>query len=186
MRPDRKLDDATSPVEADRPHLQRAFAPSARRTVLESRRSALQMAMACQAGTNDPQIAALLSDNRDKNRAGALLAGQERHSTRGIPLGRRATPGVTGRSRSATSHPARQIAHSYSSQGLTGTAVAMDLYGSTETNIAAAVRSARRLRGHPIHSDTLRYWTGLLHEARRQMASASARGTGALAQLVAD
>lgn len=63
---------------------------------------------------------------------------------------------------------------------------AMELHGSIEANLVAAVRSARRLRGHPIHADTLQHWTDLLHQARRQLAAGQARPTGTLKQLVAD
>ncbi len=50
----------------------------------------------------------------------------------------------------------------------------MKLHGSIEDNLKAAVRSARRLRGHPVHADTLKHWSDLLHHARRELAS----GTG--------
>lgn len=62
----------------------------------------------------------------------------------------------------------------------------MELHGSIETNLVAAVRSARRLRGHPIHADTLQHWTDLLHQARRQLAAELASETETLKQLVAD
>ena len=63
---------------------------------------------------------------------------------------------------------------------------AMELHGSIETNLAAAVRSARRLRGHPIHADTLQHWTELLHQARRQLSADPANDADTLKQLVAD
>ena len=62
----------------------------------------------------------------------------------------------------------------------------MELHGSIEINLASAVRSARRLRGHPIHTDTLQHWTDLLHQARRQLAANPANATETLKQLVAD
>ena len=62
----------------------------------------------------------------------------------------------------------------------------MELHGSIEANLVAAVRSARRLRGHPIHADTLQHWTDLLHQARRQLAANPANATETLKQLVAD
>jgi hypothetical protein len=43
----------------------------------------------------------------------------------------------------------------------------MELVGSLEENLTAAVRSAKRLREHPVHTDTLQYWADLLHYARR-------------------
>lgn len=45
----------------------------------------------------------------------------------------------------------------------------MELHGSIEQNLAAAVRSARRLKGHPIHADTIEHWTELLSQARREL-----------------
>ena len=62
----------------------------------------------------------------------------------------------------------------------------MDVHGSIETNLASAVRSARRLRGHPVHADTLQHWTDLLHQARRELAADPDSATGTLKQLVAD
>ncbi len=47
----------------------------------------------------------------------------------------------------------------------------MKLHGSVQENLVAAVRSARRLRAHPVHGDTLKYWSDLLHHARRELAS---------------
>jgi hypothetical protein len=35
------------------------------------------------------------------------------------------------------------------------------------------VNSARRLRGHPVHADTLGHWSNLLHHARRELAEGS-------------
>jgi hypothetical protein len=47
----------------------------------------------------------------------------------------------------------------------------MKLHGSIQENLVAAVRSARRLREHPVHADTRRHWEDLLHHARRALAS---------------
>ena len=44
----------------------------------------------------------------------------------------------------------------------------MKLHGSVAGNLTAAVRSVRRLRGHPVHADTLGYWEELLLHARRE------------------
>jgi hypothetical protein len=49
----------------------------------------------------------------------------------------------------------------------------MELDGTILSNLASAVQSARRLRGHPVHPDTLAYWTEILHHARREMAGNS-------------
>jgi len=44
----------------------------------------------------------------------------------------------------------------------------MKLHGNLESNLSAAVRSARRLRGHPVHLDTLSYWGELIRHARSE------------------
>ena len=49
----------------------------------------------------------------------------------------------------------------------------MDLHGSIANNLTSALRSARRLRGHPVHADTLDHWTDLLHHARRDLTGGS-------------
>jgi hypothetical protein len=45
----------------------------------------------------------------------------------------------------------------------------MKLHGSISDNLASALRSVRRLRGHAVHADTIGHWTDLLHHARRQL-----------------
>jgi hypothetical protein len=42
----------------------------------------------------------------------------------------------------------------------------MDLEGTLTSNLQAAIASAQRLRGHPVHKDTLEFWRELLAEAR--------------------
>ena len=42
----------------------------------------------------------------------------------------------------------------------------MKLHGTMLNNLASAVRSARRLKGQPVHPDTLGHWTDLLGHAR--------------------
>lgn len=49
----------------------------------------------------------------------------------------------------------------------------MEITGSVAKNLTSAVQSARRLRGHPVHADTLAHWTALLHHARRVLADGS-------------
>ena len=49
----------------------------------------------------------------------------------------------------------------------------MELHGSIEDNLVAAVRSARRFRVHPVHADTLNHWGDLLQHARRALESGS-------------
>ena len=62
----------------------------------------------------------------------------------------------------------------------------MELHGSTEANLIAAVRSARRLRGHPVHPDTLNHWRELLHHARRAIADEDFPESDAMKQLVVE
>jgi hypothetical protein len=49
----------------------------------------------------------------------------------------------------------------------------MELAGTLDENLSAAIRSARRLREHPVHVDTLQYWADLLDYARRSAAADS-------------
>ena len=43
----------------------------------------------------------------------------------------------------------------------------MRIEGSVRANLIAAVASARRLRGRPVHGDTIAYWHQLLDYARK-------------------
>lgn len=43
----------------------------------------------------------------------------------------------------------------------------MRIEGSVRANLIAAVASARRWRGRPVHKDTVDHWRGLLLVARR-------------------
>ena len=47
----------------------------------------------------------------------------------------------------------------------------MQLHGPIETNVTAAIDSSRRLKGHPVHADTVSYWAAVLRQARREVAS---------------
>jgi hypothetical protein len=47
----------------------------------------------------------------------------------------------------------------------------MKLHGTLADNLNAAVRSAERLRGHPVHADTMNFWLELLSLARAQVRS---------------
>jgi hypothetical protein len=49
----------------------------------------------------------------------------------------------------------------------------MELHGSIANNLTSAVQSARRLRGHPVHADTLGHWADLLAHARQALAEGS-------------
>jgi hypothetical protein len=44
----------------------------------------------------------------------------------------------------------------------------MEIHGSISKNLEMALESAKRLRGHVVHADTLQFWTDLLSEARKQ------------------
>lgn len=65
-----------------------------------------------------------------------------------------------------------------------GYADQMELDGTLEANLVAAIRSARRLRGHPVYADTLSYWTDLLRQARRELPTTS--HADSVTQLVID
>jgi hypothetical protein len=43
----------------------------------------------------------------------------------------------------------------------------MQIEGSIRANLIAAIASARRLRGRPVHGDTIKYWRQLLDYARK-------------------
>ena len=49
----------------------------------------------------------------------------------------------------------------------------MELHGSIVNNLTSAVRSARRLSGHPVHADTIGHWADILRHARREQADGS-------------
>lgn len=51
--------------------------------------------------------------------------------------------------------------------------IAMQLHGSIETNLVLALQSARRLRDHPVHADTLAHWADLIRHARREIVADS-------------
>ncbi len=62
----------------------------------------------------------------------------------------------------------------------------MQIHGSTEGNLIAAVRSASRLRGHPVYADTIKHWADLLHHARRELSTNAALPSETLKRLVAE
>jgi hypothetical protein len=49
----------------------------------------------------------------------------------------------------------------------------MEIHGSIENNLTAAVQSARRLSGHPVHTDTVDHWRDLLAYARQNLTKGS-------------
>lgn len=62
----------------------------------------------------------------------------------------------------------------------------MQLHGSTEGNLMSAIRSASRLRGRPVHADTLKYWSDLIRHARGELSSQAGLPPESLARLVAE
>ena len=62
----------------------------------------------------------------------------------------------------------------------------MKLHGSTEGNLMSAIRSASRLRGRPVHGDTLKYWSDLVRHARDELTAYSGLPPEALPRLVAE
>jgi len=62
----------------------------------------------------------------------------------------------------------------------------MQLHGSTEGNLMSAIRSASRLRGHPVHTDTLKYWSDLVRHARDELSSSAGLPPESLPRLVAE
>lgn len=62
----------------------------------------------------------------------------------------------------------------------------MDLEGALTDNLRAAIASATRLRGHPIHKDTLLFWNELLSHARAVQRRARVRDMAELGQLIAE
>lgn len=50
----------------------------------------------------------------------------------------------------------------------------MEVDDSLVNNLTSAIQRARRLRGHPVHSDTLDHWSALLALARQALAEGSA------------
>jgi len=62
----------------------------------------------------------------------------------------------------------------------------MQLHGSTEGNLISAVRSASRLRGQPVHADTIKHWADLLQHARRELSLSAALPSEPLKRLVAE
>jgi hypothetical protein len=62
----------------------------------------------------------------------------------------------------------------------------MKLHGSIIGNLTAAVRSVRRLRGRPVHADTLGYWAELLLHARRDRPAGYRQERHVLGRLIID
>jgi hypothetical protein len=47
----------------------------------------------------------------------------------------------------------------------------MELHGTLASNLQMALDSSKRLRGHPVHRDTLAFWSDLTGEARARRAA---------------
>ena len=62
----------------------------------------------------------------------------------------------------------------------------MELHGSLTENLRAALASARRLRGHRVHVDTLTYWRDLLSHARLERRHEDGPVDGVLDMLIAE
>ena len=62
----------------------------------------------------------------------------------------------------------------------------MKLDGSIETNLSAAIASARRLEAHPVHSDTLQFWLDLLAHARAELRNVEAGRVAQLERLITE
>ena len=56
----------------------------------------------------------------------------------------------------------------------------MELHGSIVNNLTSAIQSARRLRGHPVHADTVDHWSELLAHSRQALANDSTEPIQAL------
>jgi hypothetical protein len=47
----------------------------------------------------------------------------------------------------------------------------MELHGTLDSNLLAALQSIRRLKDHPVHPDTEVHWKSLVQHARRELAN---------------
>ncbi len=56
----------------------------------------------------------------------------------------------------------------------------MRIEGSIRANLLAAIASARRLRGCPVHSDTVGHWQKLIEHARKAGGAADGELRGEL------
>ena len=62
----------------------------------------------------------------------------------------------------------------------------MQLHGSTEANLTAAIRSANRLRGRAIYEDTIAFWAGSCCTLVAEPSCSNALPSHSLARLVAE
>ena len=62
----------------------------------------------------------------------------------------------------------------------------MELHGSLSYNLQLALDSSARLRGHPIHRDTVAFWSDLIAEARAQRAAGASPDDPEVDRLIAE
>jgi hypothetical protein len=62
----------------------------------------------------------------------------------------------------------------------------MEVHGDIAPNLGAAVQSSRRLKGHPIHRDTLQFWSDLIAEARSRRAAGEVLDDPEVAEAIAE
>jgi hypothetical protein len=61
----------------------------------------------------------------------------------------------------------------------------MKLHGTIAQNLQAALQSAKRFKGHPVHKDTLAFWAELLAHGRVEIRSRPAAETAEIEVLLA-
>ena len=62
----------------------------------------------------------------------------------------------------------------------------MELHGDLAYNLQLALDSAARLRGHPVHRDTVAFWSELVGEARARRAATREVDAFEVDQLITD
>jgi len=62
----------------------------------------------------------------------------------------------------------------------------MELSGTLQTNLEAAVLSARRHQGRPVYSDTLSFWKALAAHAWQRIGSETGPDASVMTRLVRD
>ena len=62
----------------------------------------------------------------------------------------------------------------------------MELHGTIEQNLVSAVRSAKRLRGQPVHRDTVGHWKSVLSCAESELSVDQSSSRESLDRLVAE
>lgn len=62
----------------------------------------------------------------------------------------------------------------------------MEMHGTVEANLISAIASAKRLRGHAVHADTIAHWSDLLHHARRELVADRSPDRPGMMQLVSE